>query len=61
MSLSRSLAVALFVVLLVPAVAVADRLTVRGTQVFESVGRDLPTQFGNEIATFERLRVLRGQ
>ncbi|WP_445148526.1 ELWxxDGT repeat protein [Baekduia sp. Peel2402] len=52
MSLSRSLAVALFVVLLVPAFAAADRLTVRGTQVFASVGRDLPTQFGNEIATF---------
>lgn len=53
MSLSRSLAVALFVVLLVPATAAADRLTVRGTQVFASVGRDLPTQFGNEIATLD--------
>jgi ELWxxDGT repeat protein len=52
MSLRRSLIVALLVALLAPATAFADRLTVRGTQVFKSVGPDAPTQFGNEIATF---------
>ena len=44
--------VALLVALLAPATAFADRLTVRGTQVFKSVAPDTPTQFGNEIATF---------
>jgi ELWxxDGT repeat protein len=52
MSLRRSLLVALLVALLAPATASADRLTVRGTQVFKSVAPDAPTQFGNEIATF---------
>src|SRR5215218_1923401 len=52
MSLRRSFLVALLVALLAPATAAADRLTVRGTQVFKSVAPDAPTQFGNEIATF---------
>ena len=52
MSLRRSLIAALLVALLAPAAASADRLTVRGTQVFKSVVPDLQTQFGNELVTF---------
>jgi ELWxxDGT repeat protein len=52
MSLRRSFIAALLVALLAPATAFADQLTVRGTQVFKSVVPDTPTQFGNEIATF---------
>jgi ELWxxDGT repeat protein len=52
MSLRRSLIAALLLALLAPAAASADRLTVRGTQVFKSVVPDLQTQFGNELVTF---------
>lgn len=45
-------AAALLLALVAPAAASADRLTVRGTQVFTSVTRDTPTEFGNEIVSF---------
>lgn len=51
-ALRRSLVVVLLLALFAPAAASADRLTVRGTQVFKSVVRDTPTQFGNELVAF---------
>lgn len=50
--LRRSLLAAAAIALLTPAAASADRLTVRGTQVFRSVVPNTPTQPGNEFAAF---------
>jgi ELWxxDGT repeat protein len=52
MSSRRALVAALLLVLLVPAGASADRLTVRGTKVFTSVAPDSQTQYGSEFAVF---------